>query len=434
MGHIQTQTEWEEEMSGKILTFVHHELYLELRYLAPALSALSYRRYEGLFTFATDGVYLYYAPEPLLRIFKKNAGFLDRAYLHTVLHCLFKHLWMKGRRDGRLWNAACDIAAEFVIDSMDKKCTKRILSWLRKDTYDTLKSKGQGISAAIVYQWLREQEEEKVKALAAEFYTDDHRFWPKEEETHAPAVVQAKQNWDKTARQVTFEQNRRGDKKDAGEECFRLQVQAAKNRRSYRDFLRKFSVLMEEPHLDPEEFDLGYYTYGLSLYGTLPLIEPLETREKKKIHEFVIVIDTSYSTSGDLVKGFLEETCSILSMREHFFEKSSIRILQCDERIQKDDEIRKEQDLKRLLAEYEILGGGGTDFRPAFSYIKELRMKGELKKPDGLLYFTDGKGIYPENKPDYRTAFLFLGDYDETAVPLWAMRLRLDPEDWMHEY
>ena len=146
------------------------------------------------------------------------------------------------------------------------------------------------------------------------------------------------------------------------------------------------------------------------------------------------MIDTSYSTSGDLVKGFLEETCSILSMREHFFEKSSIRILQCDERIQKDDEIRKEQDLKRLLAEYEILGGGGTDFRPAFSYIKELRMKGELKKPDGLLYFTDGKGIYPEKKPDYRTAFLFLGDYDETAVPPWAMRLRLDPEDWMHEY
>ena len=33
----------------------------------------------------------------------------------------------------------------------------------------------------------------------------------------------------------------------------------------------------EEVHADYDSFDMGYYAYGLSLYGNMPLIEPLET-------------------------------------------------------------------------------------------------------------------------------------------------------------
>ena len=76
----------------------------------------------------------------------------------------------------------------------------------------------------------------------------------------------------------------------------------------YREFLRKFAVFREELTVDPDSFDYNFYTYGLSLYGNMPLIEPLETREVKKVSEFVIVIDTSMSCQGDLVKRFLEET------------------------------------------------------------------------------------------------------------------------------
>ena len=59
---------------------------------------------------------------------------------------------------------------------------------------------------------------------------------------------------------------------------------------------------------DPDSFDQAFYTYGLSLYGNMPLIEPLETREVQRIQQFVIVIDTSMSCSGELVQRFLEET------------------------------------------------------------------------------------------------------------------------------
>ena len=49
--------------------------------------------------------------------------------------------------------------------------------------------------------------------------------------------------------------------------------------RSYGDWgalLGLFSRIMERPIPDPSGFDPGLYNYGLSLYGNMPIIEPLE--------------------------------------------------------------------------------------------------------------------------------------------------------------
>ena len=89
-------------------------------------------------------------------------------------------------------------------------------------------------------------------------------------------------------------------------------------------------------HLDPDEFDLNFYTYGLSVYGNMPLIEPLETRESKKIEELALVIDTSYSTSGELVRAFLAETYTLLKGRENFFHRMNLHLIQADNTVQQD--------------------------------------------------------------------------------------------------
>ena len=109
-----------------------------------------------------------------------------------------------------------------------------------------------------------------------------------------------------------------------------------RERYDYRQFLRKFAVLKEEMQVDPDSFDTTFYTYGLSLYGNMPLIEPLESREIYRIEDFVIVIDTSMSCSGDLVKRFLEETYDVLSESESYFRKIQVHILQCDDKVQSD--------------------------------------------------------------------------------------------------
>ena len=62
--------------------------------------------------------------------------------------------------------------------------------------------------------------------------------------------------------------------------------------------------------------------------------------------------------------------------------------------------------------------------------MNDLIEQGIFRNLSGLLYFTDGKGIYPKKKPPYKTAFLYLEDYEEGLVPPWAIRLRLEPEEF----
>ncbi len=434
MRHIQTQEEWESEMAGKILLFVRNEIYLDLRFLDIALSALPYKTDNSIQTFATDGAYLSVSPAQVLRVFQQNAPFLNRLYLHTILHCIFSHPWTapedvwSAPARVSLWNIACDIAVEYTIDGMGKPCTRRILSWIREKIYTELKENNSAVSAAVVYRMLLSCEEDEIEKLEREFYTDDHRYWPKREDNEArrQAAVGNRDRWNKIARQTQLGQESRGKETREGEDVFTAQLAVKKNRRSYREFLQKFAVFREELRADPDEFDLNYYTYGLKLYGNLPFIEPVESRESRKIREFVIAIDTSYSTSGALVEQFLEETVGILNQRDSFFSDARIRILQCDNAVQKENVICSETDFRRFLADLTLTGGGGTDFRPVFSYVDELRKSGLCKNLSGLLYFTDGRGIYPEKRPDIKTAFVFPDDYDPETVPPWAFKHRFE--------
>ena len=162
MAHIKTQTEWENDMSIKILQHARSEIYLDLRYLDVALSALKPQAMEGLETMATDGESLFFSAGQVIRVFRNNPAFMNRAYLHTILHCIFSHLFLKGNRDTKLWNLACDIVVEQTIDGMDKPCTRRALSFLRQQTYEALKGEGR-ISAAVVYRWLRGKSMEELR-------------------------------------------------------------------------------------------------------------------------------------------------------------------------------------------------------------------------------------------------------------------------------
>lgn len=428
MGNLQTQEEWEADMSVKILKFIRNEIYMDLRFLDIALSALVPDNDNSIKTFATDGVKLYYPSKMVIRVFKNNSGFLDRVYLHSVLHCIFSHLWVGGKRDRHMWGTACDIAVEYTIDGIDKKCTKRALSYLRQQTYKKLQNSSHGISAAVIYNMLEELEPEEYNKLVHEFYTDDHRYWPKQEDGSAMEQP-ARNNWDNVARQTRQQQQKRGDDNGDGEKVLAAQMRADRGRRSYGDFLRKFSVLREELKSDPDEFDMNFYSYGLRLYKNMPLIEPIESRETRKIQEFAVVIDTSYSTSGGLVKNFLNETFTVLAQKNSFFRDSYIHIIQCDDQVRLDQVIKDREQLDTFLDNFTIVGGGNTDFRPAFEYVNQLIESKTFKNLCGLLYFTDGKGIYPKKKPEYKTAFLFLEDYDD-KVPAWAMKVRLEPEEF----
>ena len=176
----ETHEEWQARMGGEVLAVVRSGLYLDFRFLDMALSALAPVPDERCGVLATDGVNLYYQPSALLRLYQENPKYLNRLYLHTVFHCVFRHLWLKGKRDARLWNLACDIAVENVLDNLNRSSVKRPLTWVRQNAYAAIAAEGRVVAAAPAYRWLAGQTPGILRQLEREFYTDDHRLWPKD--------------------------------------------------------------------------------------------------------------------------------------------------------------------------------------------------------------------------------------------------------------
>ena len=154
----------------------------------------------------------------------------------------------------------------------------------------------------------------------------------------------------------------------------------------YRRFLKQFAVCREEMQLDMDNFDYIPYLYGLEQYGNMLLVEPLETTEVNRLEELVIAIDTSGSCSGEIVCRFLDETWQILSSRENFFRKMNVHLIQCDSAIQAHTVIHSPEEWAAFSKGFRILGRGGTDFTPVFSYVETLQQNGELKNLKGLFY------------------------------------------------
>ena len=238
--------------------------------------------------------------------------------------------------------------------------------------------------------------------------------------------------WEDIARDMqveleTMAVTRRGD--EAGSLVAGL---AAVNREKYdyADFLRRFATLHERMRVNDDEFDYIYYTFGLQRYGNMPLVEPLEYKEDKAIHDFVIAIDTSESCSGDTVQAFMRKTYNILKQSESFNSRVNIHIVQCDARIQEDTKITSLDELDLYLEDMQLRGFGGTDFRPVFDYVNLLIEKGEFTDLQGLVYFTDGEGVFPRRQPAYDAVFVFLDDgYTDPMIPPWALKVILNEKD-----
>ena len=236
--------------------------------------------------------------------------------------------------------------------------------------------------------------------------------------------------WEETAKRMEADIAVSG--KEASQERGSLDriLQISNRRRTdYREFLRRFAILREVTTIDPDSFDYGFYNYGLEVYGNMPLIEENEYREMNRIRTLVIAIDTSASCQDVLVQRFLNETAAVLRNIGEFFYRSEVHIIECDEHVQADIVVHDPQELEKYADAFHVKGGFGTDFRPVFTYVEEKRKAGELQNLEGLMYFTDGMGIYPEKPTDYDTAFVFFNDeeLDDTKVPDWAVRLYLDP-------
>ncbi len=421
----------------RILELSRNELYLSLRFLEAALSMLRYEMNLSTKTIGTDGVSILFNPRFLIEEYSADRVFVNRVYMHMVIHNLFRHDFNGGKRNKEYWNVACDIAAESLIDSMGVTALSMTVTDYREYIYRQMKAQMKVLTAEGIYRYLMNTfiSDREFDRMCRAFVVDDHRFWEQEDQEHPKdqeRQQQRQQEWQQISeRMQTNMQTFSKDYGDlAGDMLVRLTLEN-RERVDYSAFLRRFASYGEEIRTDDDSFDYIFYTYGLDHYKNMPLVEPLEYKDVKKIDEFVIAIDTSQSCPPDTVKAFLEETYGMLCDRESFFKKVNVHILLCDAGISSDVVITCREDFERYIHDFQVTGFGGTDFRPVFDYTEKLIEDGSFHHLKGLIYFTDGYGEFPKKKPPFETAFIFMTEeYSDKNVPPWAIRLIMTPEDF----
>lgn len=248
----------------------------------------------------------------------------------------------------------------------------------------------------------------------------------------AREAAEAEEDWRRLAQQVRVDIEGLARKRGTLLESLVGELSVSDHKeRDYREFLRQFATSSEELHLSDDEFDYVFYTYGLELYDDMPLIEPLEYRQERRIRDFAIVIDTSSSVTRKVVQDFIDATYDVLTSEGGFFEQVCIHIIQADVRVQSDTRISSAADLEHWRRHIELRGMGGTDFRPAISYVRRLQLEGEFDDLRGLIYFTDGWGLYPTQAPPFPCAFVFYDeDHRPDLVPAWGEQLVLHPGEF----
>ena len=435
----QQQRELEKiEICMDIWKQARNELYLSMRFLDVSLSRFFFLPETNIAGMGTDGFGIYFYPDALIYLYKKDRIYINRAYLHIVFHCLFGHLTIPKTVDTALWDLAADIAVESIIDGLSVRAVRRYVSPYRKKVYQSLREKMKVLTVAGIYQVLEEKEagreedtwigEADFEKLRGEFFVDDHQLW--NQEIPPQKMMERQKEWKEENEKLQTKMETFAKEASEDAEALAEQVRVEnRTRYDYKKFLRKFSVLKEEIQVDPDTFDYIFYHYGMEMFGNVPLIEPQETKEVHKVEDFVIAVDTSMSCKEELIRKFLEQTYSVLSESESFFRKICVHIIQCDDKVQSDVVIHNQEEMERYMEQFEIHGFGGTDFRPVFGYVNELIAKKAFRRLRGLIYFTDGYGTFPAKKPLYETAFVFLKeDYSDVDVPAWAMKLILEPE------
>lgn len=414
-------------IAGEVMRLAHDGILINMRFLDVALSRLKVVCREQTGAHLFDGMMLHYDPALLLGQYKSAPHYAARLYLHSLLHCIFYHGRNTDKLNRAYWDMATDIAVEHTIVDMGLHLTRLPSDDLLQNRLELLHKQAGGLTAEKLYRHFRVEEPSK-KAMEEWHklcHYDEHIYWDRQEELD---LSQAE--WRRLSERIKADLKSFSRDRDNAESMEQNLREATRERYDYTDFLRKFMVMGETVQVNDDEFDYIYYTYGLQTYGNMPLVEPLEYKDSNKIRDFVIALDTSASCRGEIVQAFLQKTYNILQAGENFFSKINVHILQCDSEVRQDTKITRREEFDDFLAHGKLTGFGSTDFRPVFAYVENLQEKQEFDNLKGLLYFTDGYGIYPERMPDYDVAFVFLQE-DENApkTPPWAIKIVLDEEE-----
>lgn len=406
----------EMSVAREIVESAASRICLDMRFLTAPVLSLRLDIEEGEGMPRCDGTRVVFRASTVVSSYRLEPNSAARDLAHCVMHCILGHTEPSDGDRG----LAEDMLVEYVLDTLDTPGTSVPGRDDRLFACERVFSKAGAPAPDLVTAAVSDTSRWQLDMYGRMFVRDDH----------SSRLPDADGRWAEMARQAMTEVEGFSRSLEGRSDAL-LSILRIRNRRrhDYRAFLRKFMTRRTSVRESRDEFDPIYYTYGLSVYGNLPLIDSLEVSDDRRVEEFVIAVDTSGSTMRGPVVRFLEEAFEVLR-QSGLSDGVELHVVQCDDMVRSDDVITCEGDLRRLVRTFELRGGGKTDFRPVFDYVDSLVEDGTFRDLRGLMYFTDGFGTYPSRRPSYDTAFVFCDDrYREHEVPPWAMRIVVRTED-----
>ena len=162
-----------------ILGLVRSRLFIDFRFLDAAIGRLNIQNDDLVRTTSTEGSTLYYNARYIVKTFNDEPNDLNRAVMHSVLHCIFRHPFVSDKINQPMWNLACDIAVETIITEMDSELLKCKGEQYQEETIANLKSTLKSMTAEGIYKYLNESalDEGSIKKMQEAFVRDNHLLW-----------------------------------------------------------------------------------------------------------------------------------------------------------------------------------------------------------------------------------------------------------------
>ena len=371
---------------------------------------------------ATDGRRLYFNPSFIASL---ELGHVQFMLAHQALHCALGHLWRRGTRTRSRWDLACDYAVNVLLADDGMSVPPRALLDLRY----------RGLAAEEIYPLLPQEDAAGLTPIDQHLFdsalegasrvaaTAQDRRSASGHDAH-PVAMSDDAQWDDAASHARRSPGegvlREGF--DADEIARRWQMrlalagqQASRAGRLGASWQRVLGRLLQ-PALPWQSLLARFLMtrtqedYSFQRPGRREGDAVLPRLHSAQLELFV-VLDTSGSIGDSQLEAFASELEALKGQV-----RARVTLHACDAMLAGGGPwVFEPWEPMRLPAS--LSGGGGSDFRPAFDWIRSAHLR-----PDVLIYFTDAEGEFPDAVPPFPVLWLVKGP---ASVP-WGERIQLN--------
>jgi len=356
---------------------------------------------EWCATAATDGRNFYYNTRFIELLKPREIEFL---FGHEVLHCVYDHFGRRGDRDPRLWNVANDFCVnadlkkhrvgEF-ITSVPCLYDHKYEGMSSEEVYDDLYENAEKINIDDLIDKMLDEHMDGDNEGAGSGQDQDGKGRPRMSDEERARVRDEIKEAMLSAAQTCDASNLPGGVK-------RLIQQLTEPKMNWRELLR----MQLESTIKSDYTWLRTSRKGWHVDAVMPGMKTTDAID------IAVAIDMSGSISDAQGRDFLGEIRGIMEA----FDSYRIHVFCFDTKTYNPQQY--DSDNLETIEDYDLQGGGGTDFECIFGYLKEADIE-----PRKLVVFTDG---YPfgswgdENYCD--TVWIIHGDRNPSPpFGTWAL-------------